>query len=458
MGGKKRIAILAVTLLLLLAGAGAACVWLWPSLLTGIPLLDMKKTSTSAHEEPASTEKTTQAEHQLKDEHSSKDAPVGAEKAAELVPAADFKMPKTRDSPVLLGMRRISAAQTALARGDAEAGPQLKQAMLDFSENLATHVNGNFTSQEAEAIALYVLSGGNPLEVSKLLEKLHLAEQQNNLMQAVLHYAQGETEKANAAFKTVHPGTSDPLLSAQLNLVLAQMPEAGETSIAKLSRAANLAPGTLIEEAAIRRLIVHLGGKQDVAELLYWAGRYLRRFPKSLYRPDFTSGFAEAAKISAMAWTKVKAESFTRFFDSLGEQERLTIGQTLLRQALDRGDTKTCLNIKASLALKSQPLDVMFELCDIGTMTADSLAALKQVGPASLSEDMAAIHAKAVALAENMLRAEPMLDPHFMAPAQPLVADIDFGGLATSATQQLDASLKLIKEADGHESADDPKP
>jgi chemotaxis protein MotC len=58
-----------------------------------------------------------------------------------------------------------------------------------------------------------------------------------------------------------------------------------------LSIARGLMPGTLVEEAALRRCINFSGKSSDIGQLETCASLYVRRFPSSIYRQEFEDNF-----------------------------------------------------------------------------------------------------------------------------------------------------------------------
>lgn len=447
---RKKIMLLGGGLALLLSSLAGASIWMWPDLLSiGKPATELENSHDTAESKP-----------KVEESRGTK-----AIAPADLAPAPDFKPPVTRESAMLLYMRDISKWQTALSQGDEQAGPKLKEAMLRMSTAMTSRGSGEPSVDESHAFALYVLSGGNPSEVAKLLEATKLEVPEKALLGGVVAYATSNVAEATKKLQSLDLKPYEPLLAAQLHMTLAQLSGTSDTSIEMLSVAANLAPGTLIEEAAIRRIIGHLVKRQDVKKLLYWSSRYLRRFPNSLYASDFDENFEAAVKASAADWAMVTPVQFTRLFRPANEQRRLRFSQAIMLTAVHRADVKTCAAVLESFATQKDAdaksltdLRLLFDLCAIDKVSAEKLAAMKQMNTKEFTPKIAALIKNAASMADVMLAQGALVDLAYQGPSQPLSVDPTFATLAASVAQQMDDSLQTINQADGHETATQSKP
>jgi chemotaxis protein MotC len=143
--------------------------------------------------------------------------------------------------------------------------------------------------RNAEAIFVWLLSGGPPrLGEWMLRERIEVALPEGALEGAVAH-ARGYNVRAWRHLSKVPPEALGRVARAQLLLAKASLRGVANPreALAMLARARLLMPGTLLEEAALRRGIWLAGMEADVETLIGLAGRYIRRFGRSGYAEDF---------------------------------------------------------------------------------------------------------------------------------------------------------------------------
>src|SRR5262249_35028917 len=137
-----------------------------------------------------------------------------------------------------------------------------------------------------------------------------LAGPNDSVLRGALAYAEGRGGEAHALLGDVSALSLDPILAGHVALVQAELVANSDPrrAIARLDEARLLAPGTLVEEAALRRQ-VSLAGAAGLAEMFEaLSGQYLRRFPKSFYAASFKQQFAAelaGRKAGAVETTKL---------------------------------------------------------------------------------------------------------------------------------------------------------
>jgi hypothetical protein len=251
------------------------------------------------------------------------------------------------------------------------------------------------------------------------------------------------------------------LLAAQLNMALAQLAESDDvkTRVTRLSRAANFAPGSLIEEAAIRRITALAAKQKDHAKFLYWADRYLRRYPQSLYGAEFDRGFVEAIAAFGGSLSHFSAEDYARILDNADSSRNVAFATAILRVAIGKADVESCERVAHALpegATHSQELQALISSCQLGRMEGKNNADLKLAAQDGLSPETAKLLRDAVSLTEAVAAESDDGEEGFIGPVQPPAFDADHAGLAASVTQQLNATMAILNRADGH--APDPTP
>ncbi len=144
------------------------------------------------------------------------------------------------------------------------------------------------------AVIVYVLSGGDPGVLRGLLKAGALAGVDENLLKGTLAYGEGRNAEAAQFLAGLDARSLDPVLAGHVALVQAMLAEKNDAGKAVIlfDDARLLSPGTLIEEAALRReaLLIAASGKPEGFEML--AAQYFRRFGHSVYAGNFRWQFA----------------------------------------------------------------------------------------------------------------------------------------------------------------------
>jgi chemotaxis protein MotC len=107
-------------------------------------------------------------------------------------------------------------------------------------------------------------------------------------------------------------------------------------ALAHLDDARLLAPGTLIEEASLRRQIA-LVGTADLDRFEALAAVYLRRFPNSLYAGNFRQQFAAAVAGTVRAFATERLAQLETILGGVGPIDRRDVYLTIAREALVKG-------------------------------------------------------------------------------------------------------------------------
>ena len=98
-----------------------------------------------------------------------------------------------------------------------------------------------------------------------------------------------------------------------------------------------LSPGTIVEEAALRRQIALLAaaGKADRYEML--ATQYLRRFPRSVYAGGFRQQFAVAIAAIRMPREPGRLARLESMLGGVAQSDRREVYLTIAKEAIAKG-------------------------------------------------------------------------------------------------------------------------
>lgn len=310
-------------------------------------------------------------------------------------------------------VRSLHALQDQVAFGS--------RAALSAQRGLLLHIGKQLLSTAPEAWAkpvnaraaiTYVLSGGQPELLRVLLAGGMLPAEENALAKAALAYATGRQGEALAGFSKVDARTLPPSLGAHVAVVQAAltMEAAPERAVEYLETARLLAPGTLVEESALRRHLAVASTLSDPNSFIFLARQYIRRFQHSIYAANFLRAFPEL-------WIGLDLptdeESFVQIDEALGELEtdaRREVHLSLARRAILGGDRRLARFAATRAAELSDMQSVMAVRAALyeaaaGVAEADSASAvqmLHEIDPAQLSEIDAELHSAALTVARQV--------------------------------------------------------
>jgi chemotaxis protein MotC len=187
-------------------------------------------------------------------------------------------------------VRSLQLLQDRIAAGDHAALPMQRKLLEMIDQRFRRTTSGDFVERRNyEALLVYAMSGGNPVTVEALLTKLHLEETTRSLGTGILGYLSGDVATARAVLEPVDPLTLTPELGAFFALVKGSVIASQDPQAAlKMFDAARLlGPGSLVEEAALRRTMALAPQDVGAQRFLSAAGQYVRRFLRSPYASQF---------------------------------------------------------------------------------------------------------------------------------------------------------------------------
>lgn len=197
-------------------------------------------------------------------------------------------------SPASL-IRALRAHQDRIARGDVAAHASLRQVLADLADQMTRM--GPEVWQDAksrQALASYVLSGGDPRVLRAVLGVRTLSGEEDRLLKGVLAYGEGRNDVAAEMFGEMDVRRLDASIAGHVALVQATLiakTDAARAS-ARLDEARLLSPGTLVEEAALRRQAFLVLSTGDFDKFLTLTSQYLRRFNACVYAETFRQQLA----------------------------------------------------------------------------------------------------------------------------------------------------------------------
>lgn len=194
-------------------------------------------------------------------------------------------------------VRSLQLIQDRMADGDAAALPMQRKLLEIIDKALRDAKPFDFEERRnVRAFFIYAMSGGNPATVQSLMPHLDLDEGERNLGRGIVSYLKTDFGAARDYLSAVDPLSLAPELGAFTALVKGAVltPEDPAAALRMLDEARLLGPGTLVEEAALRRTITLSAELNDTERFLRASSQYVRRFLGSPYASQFADAFIAA--------------------------------------------------------------------------------------------------------------------------------------------------------------------
>jgi chemotaxis protein MotC len=211
---------------------------------------------------------------------------------AQLV-AAFLAAAQTSAPDLYMSVRTLQRLQDAAVMGDADAQNVRVKLLARIADDWSTG-KPHLDRRNAQAAIVYLLSGGEPELGEKFLSAGEIEPELKRILEGAAAYANDDKAKAAELLIPLDLARVPRDLGGQIALVRASLRKAGENDamLADLRLARALMPGTMIEEAALRRAAALAAETRNLDEFEYAAGRYFRRFSRSLYAGQFAAAFA----------------------------------------------------------------------------------------------------------------------------------------------------------------------
>lgn len=252
-------------------------------------------------------------------------------------------------SGAIWSLQRIQAQSAA---GDLAAIAAQRQPLARIGARIRAADPKQLRSRgDLAAVAIYLLSGGKPEDAARLLKDRDFRERAPEVFGAYA-YATGNQREAVKALGASDPRTLDPRLGAlgAYALSVLKTEDDRNAAIGLLDQARLLAPGTLVEEVALRRELLMLAQSGDPERIPMLMRQYYRRFPRSPYEPEFAN--ALAATVVQRAESKDEA-IVGQVLEGAGQmplEKRISFLLGLARELLVFGAYRPCRSA-ADLAL-----------------------------------------------------------------------------------------------------------
>lgn len=234
-------------------------------------------------------------------------------------------------------VRSLQMVQDRLAGGDHAAMPMQRKLLAMIDERFRNSTRAEFDDRRNfRSLLIYAMSGGNPATLDRTLAKLELDADEKRLASGVLNYVNGRPKVAKIALGPVEAMKVDVELGPFIALVKGSIAAVDDppTAARALDQAILLGPGTLVEEAALRRKVSVATDIRDQARFLSASDQYVRRFLRSPYASQFADSFV--AGVVAMH-NEMDLERVASIIEGMDREQQAVIYLRLARRAAIEG-------------------------------------------------------------------------------------------------------------------------
>ena len=335
-------------------------------------------------------------------------------------------------------LRSMQFVQDSVVLGDHSAAEMQRFMLGTLDKRLRTAKPEVFEDlRNVDATLIYTMSGGNPATLEYLLARDVDGNFDNRVTDALRKYLAGKGALVSKTLPKMVEEYQDKPIGAYLALVSGNMVATANArealhyyDLARLE-----APGTIVEEAALRRSlsIAITGGMTDKAKL--YARRYAHRFLHSPYASQFADLFVA---FTVDHFGKISLDEIAELVDIMDADRQRETYLRMARRATIAGKSELALFAADKAGKLSRPGD-------------DVPAAM-----ASLYDNASAISTDRITIARDQLNAIPDAelsprDRKLRAAADAVAAAVLAPPDAESLTQDI-ASNQDASSMDGHDS------
>jgi len=245
--------------------------------------------------------------------------------------------PDVRSAELTEAVRSLNTAQNKAVMGDAVAQAQIPRLRERFERALGAASAEDWSAPSAgNATATYLLCGGAPQGVHKALEAGVVPAGAAPLVTASLAYAEGREQDARDAFEKIDAASLPPTVGAHVALVRGGLLIGVDAGQARrhLAMARLLAPGSLVEEAALRREASMVNILEEPDAFLSISRRYKELYARSPFAGSFWRAIANAFATSALTLAPEQRAELEAIVVALPAPQRLDLHLAAARKAI----------------------------------------------------------------------------------------------------------------------------
>ncbi|RWD18160.1 MAG: chemotaxis protein MotC [Mesorhizobium sp.] len=233
-------------------------------------------------------------------------------------------------------VRSLQLVQDRIAAGDHAALPMQAKLLEMTDARLRAADAADFKEpKNFRALLVYGMSGGNPVTVEAAASRAETDPQSLAIARGIISYLNGRPAEAIETLKPIDPMALPTDLGAFLALVKGSLlaTEQPAAALALLDNARLLSPGTLVEEAALRRSVGIAAQQGDAARFALASTQYVASYLHSPYASQFSDSFVSGVIQLHMAVSQDKLADITSMMDP--EREKVIYLRIARRAAID---------------------------------------------------------------------------------------------------------------------------
>ncbi|MDZ4790689.1 MAG: hypothetical protein SGJ17_05685 [Hyphomicrobiales bacterium] len=254
-------------------------------------------------------------------------------------PPQPYELVRTLQSmqnQIALGVKNAHAAQRAMLAAILKA---IAEAQPDIWAD----------PRNTRAVFSFVLSGGDPRPLRELIAINLSPAFTTELSRGVLAFGEGRNKEAQQFLDYVDARMLDPSIAGHVALIQGILYAGGDApkAMSKFDDAELLSPGTLVEEAALRRNSILTLQNGNFRRGLTLSSRYLRRFPYSGYGESFLQQFALQTALQGSDSDASHFADISMAVETLPPARRAQFYIAIAQAAILRGKVKLALKASA---------------------------------------------------------------------------------------------------------------
>jgi chemotaxis protein MotC len=188
--------------------------------------------------------------------------------------------------PIYKMVRSLETVQDKIVSGDLQAADMQRFMLGEIDRRLREATPSDFKDlKNIDAALIYAMSGGNPATLDLLISRDVPGNFDSRVTNALLMYMGGKGSMATKSLEQTVPEYKTTAIGPYLALVAANaiMQKNPKKALEYFDWARLVLPGTIVEEAALRRSMIITVKSGDLKRSEEFARRYLTRFPISPY-------------------------------------------------------------------------------------------------------------------------------------------------------------------------------
>lgn len=350
-------------------------------------------------------------------------------------------------------MRSLRAMQDRIAGGDTAAFLAYPKTIAEYAAHFEDAPDEAWKDpRNVRAAIAFALSGGDPSVLTKLAKLDTGAEK--TLVRAALAYGNNRNAQAAELLADTNPRTLDPSIAAHVALVRSELltKKDPDKALALLADARLLAPGTMIEESALRREATLAADRGDTTRFESVMGQYLRRFANSVHMANFRRQFATAIATRGVGDDPQRRARMAAAIDALPPQQREEIYLSVAWEGIMAGRVdlvRWATGGSAGLSAEGSPQQVRSKLFEAAVLLVtdefdNGLAALRALPPDQFDAEEESLLAAALSVAEEIRRAAPL--PKGVEDSPPGASAPAVAAVANAAIAKVDSLLAGVRK------------